>query len=93
MIISASVKPEVIESKNMVIGLAEQIELAIGSFGKWIFLIGFWGAVFSSMIGVWHGIPYLFADFYHEHKKIKISSDESLRQDSINKCNSRIKNS
>jgi Mn2+/Fe2+ NRAMP family transporter len=34
-----------------------------GSAGKWIFLIGFWGAVFSSMIGVWHGIPYLFADF------------------------------
>lgn len=78
MIISASVKPEVIESKNIVIGLADQIEFATGKFGKWIFLIGFWGAVFSSMIGVWHGIPFLFADFYHEHKQLKVSDDQSL---------------
>jgi hypothetical protein len=34
-----------------------------GSTGKWIFLIGFWGAVFSSMLGVWSGIPYIFHEF------------------------------
>ncbi|MCZ7646012.1 MAG: Nramp family divalent metal transporter [Planctomycetota bacterium] len=28
-----------------------------------IFLLGFWGAVFSSLLGVWQGVPYLFADF------------------------------
>ena len=28
-----------------------------------IFLIGFWGAVFSSLLGVWQSIPYLFVDF------------------------------
>ncbi len=28
-----------------------------------MFLVGFWGAVFSSLLGVWQGVPYLFADF------------------------------
>jgi Mn2+/Fe2+ NRAMP family transporter len=43
--------------------LAEQLELVLGPSGKWIFLLGFWGAVFSSLIGVWQSAPYLFADF------------------------------
>jgi len=34
-----------------------------GIYGKWIFLIGFWGAVFSSMLGVWNGVPYIFDEF------------------------------
>jgi Mn2+/Fe2+ NRAMP family transporter len=28
-----------------------------------VFLIGVWGAVFTSTLGVWNGVPYLFADF------------------------------
>ena len=43
--------------------LAEQLAQIIGPTGRWIFLIGFWGAVFSSLLGVWQSIPYLFADF------------------------------
>jgi hypothetical protein len=43
--------------------LAEQLAQIIGPAGSWIFLIGFWGAVFSSLLGVWQSIPYLFADF------------------------------
>jgi Mn2+/Fe2+ NRAMP family transporter len=43
--------------------LAEQLQLVLGPTGKWIFLLGFWGAVFSSLIGVWQSAPYLFADF------------------------------
>ena len=35
----------------------------IGAPGKWIFLIGFWAAVASSLLGVWQSLPYLFADF------------------------------
>ena len=77
MIIAGAIKPEVIESKNMVVALAEQIELVLGSTMKWIFLIGFWGAVFSSMIGVWHGVPYLFADYYNQYKKLNIK-DQNL---------------
>ncbi len=43
--------------------LATQLEVALGPAGKWIFLAGFWGAVFSSLLGVWQSVPYIFADF------------------------------
>ena len=51
------------EGAKMAIILAEQVELAAGPAGRWIFLTGFWGAVFSSLLGVWQSVPYLFADF------------------------------
>jgi Mn2+/Fe2+ NRAMP family transporter len=28
-----------------------------------VFLLGVWGAVFTSTLGVWNGVPYLFADY------------------------------
>jgi len=43
--------------------LAEQLALVLGPWGKWMFLVGFWGAVFSSLLGVWQSAPYLFADY------------------------------
>lgn len=43
--------------------MGERLEEAVGPAGKWVFLIGFWGAVFSSLLGVWQSIPYMFADF------------------------------
>jgi Mn2+/Fe2+ NRAMP family transporter len=42
--------------------LAGQLALTLGPAGKWIFLSGFWAAVFTSVLGVWQGVPYLFAD-------------------------------
>jgi len=45
-------------------------EGASGRFGETIaaiargtFLVGLWAAVFTSTLGVWQGVPYLFADF------------------------------
>ncbi len=43
--------------------LARQLELTLGSGAKILFLLGFWSAVFSSLLGVWQGVPYIFADF------------------------------
>jgi Mn2+/Fe2+ NRAMP family transporter len=43
--------------------LADQLGASLGPTGRWIFLIGFWAAVFSAMLGVWQSIPYLFTDF------------------------------
>jgi Mn2+/Fe2+ NRAMP family transporter len=43
--------------------LADQLMTALGPPGKWIFLVGFWAAVFSALLGVWQSLPYLFADF------------------------------
>jgi Mn2+/Fe2+ NRAMP family transporter len=69
MIISAGVKAEIMSGSKMVIGLAERLGSIIGTTGKWIFLLGFWGAVFSSMIGVWQGVPYLFTDSVKAYKR------------------------
>lgn len=43
--------------------LAGQLEQSLGRAGYWIFLLGFWSAVFSALLGVWQSLPYLFADF------------------------------
>ncbi|WP_234397019.1 Nramp family divalent metal transporter [Bacillus massiliglaciei] len=44
---------------------------------RYLFLVGFWSASFTSVLGVWNGVPYLFADFIRtvRHKKV---SDEQL---------------
>ena len=49
---------------RLVVDLAEQLETTLGSTAKWAFLVGAWGAVFSSLLGVWQSVPYLFADFW-----------------------------
>ncbi|WP_152053193.1 Nramp family divalent metal transporter [Tautonia marina] len=43
--------------------LADQLQEAAGPVARLVFLVGFWGAVFSSLLGVWQSAPYLFADF------------------------------
>jgi hypothetical protein len=47
----------------LIVNLSERLEATLGEFGKWAFLVGAWGAIFSSMLGVWQSVPYLFADF------------------------------
>ena len=67
MIISAGVSPDAITGPGMALEIAGQLEDVVGPFGKWCFLVGFWCAVFSSMLGVWQGVPYLFADFVQQY--------------------------
>ncbi len=62
VVVAAGVRPEVATGSGMVLGLAERVGAAVGPVGRWSFLLGFWGAVFSSMLGVWQGVPYIFAD-------------------------------
>lgn len=58
---------------NVALDIAEQLAQALGPAGKWAFLLGFWGAVFSSLLGVWQSIPYLFADFWSLRSGVKLS--------------------
>lgn len=48
---------------DLPIQMAHLLQAEIGSWGYWIFLAGFWGAVFSSLLGAWQSVPYMFADF------------------------------
>lgn len=47
---------------SLLIRLSQQLVGPLGETGKWLFLVGAFGAVFSSLLGVWQAVPYLFAD-------------------------------
>ena len=47
---------------GLLVTLSSRLEEVMGPAGKWLFLVGTLGAVFSSLLGVWQCVPYLFAD-------------------------------
>ena len=50
---------------GLLVDLSRRLSDRLGSFGpaaRWAFLVGAWGAIFSSLLGVWQSVPYLFAD-------------------------------
>jgi Mn2+/Fe2+ NRAMP family transporter len=47
---------------ELLVTLSMRLEEVLGPVGKWLFLAGTLGAVFSSLLGVWQCVPYLFAD-------------------------------
>lgn len=53
------------EGPRLCLLLADRIGEETGPVGRAVFLAGFWGAAFSSVVGVWHGVPFLFDDWFH----------------------------
>jgi hypothetical protein len=51
------------QGNQLALLLADQLAASLGPGGRWIFLAGFWAAVFSALLGVWQSLPYLFSDF------------------------------
>ena len=47
---------------TLLVMLSSRLEEVMGPAGKWLFLVGAFGAVFSSLLGVWQSVPYLFSD-------------------------------
>lgn len=45
------------------VDLADVLGERYGTFMTYFFLIGFWAASFSSILGVWNGVSLMFADF------------------------------
>ena len=43
---------------------------------RWLFLIGFWAASFTSLLGVWNGVSYLYADFVRTVRKSNVANEE-----------------
>lgn len=43
--------------------LADMLGDEFGTPMRWMFLVAFWSAAYTSLLGVWNGVPYLFADF------------------------------
>jgi len=53
---------------TLVVDLADRIGERTHPAARHVFLAGAWAAVFSSLLGVWQAVPYLFADFWHLHR-------------------------
>ncbi|MBK1877578.1 Nramp family divalent metal transporter [Pelagicoccus mobilis] len=71
IIIAASAQPGDASGSALILALSERLGEILGPVGKGAFLIGFWCAVFSSLLGVWQGVPYLFSNYMHEIGKDK----------------------
>ena len=67
----------------MVLGVADMVGDIMGPLGAFIFKLGFWGVVFSSMITVWSGVPYIFSDFIHRQRKIVVEGDSAIHTTSL----------
>ena len=64
MIMAAQVlhpAPDITQKRDLLIRLADALRHRVGEGGYWLFALGFWGGVFSSILGVLSGIPYLFS--------------------------------
>jgi len=52
-----------IKGASGVLQMATMLEHNLGLTGKYIFIVGFWAAVITSVLGVWQSIPYIFCDY------------------------------
>ena len=50
--------------ETMMVLIADRLGEILGRPFKYVFLLGAWGAVITSLLGVWQAAPYLFADFW-----------------------------
>ena len=57
-------------------GANQRFGETIAQIARSTFLIGLWAAVFTSTLGVWQGVPYLFADFTQHLRRKSSRVDE-----------------
>jgi Mn2+/Fe2+ NRAMP family transporter len=64
VVIGSNINIENESSAKLIITLAEKLKEIIGNTGSILFMLGAWAAVFTSLLGVWQSVPYMFADFW-----------------------------
>ncbi|MQA93607.1 MAG: divalent metal cation transporter [Streptosporangiales bacterium] len=52
-----------IDGSEGMAALADPFGERFGSVARWLFLIGFFSTTFSSVVGAWNGMSFLFADY------------------------------
>ena len=60
---------------SLLVDLSARLEQSLGPIGRLAFLVGATGAVFSSLLGVWQAVPYLFADTWQQLREPGRRSD------------------
>ncbi len=61
IIVGANIQVEG-EGTQLLVRLSDRLGHEFGEWGRVLFLVGTFGTVFSSLLGVWQAVPYLFAD-------------------------------
>jgi Mn2+/Fe2+ NRAMP family transporter len=69
---------------TLIVDLANRLEQPLGQTGQLLFLIGAWAAIFSSLIGVWQAVPYLFADFWQLFREGRDLNPDSFEPKPVN---------
>jgi Mn2+/Fe2+ NRAMP family transporter len=59
-----------ISDEQGLVALSDPLAERFGVVAKWLFLIGFWSAVTSSILGAWNGAAYLFADYVRTVRRV-----------------------
>lgn len=54
----------------LAIGLANRIGEAMGPAGRFAFLVGAFCAAFTSVLGVWQAVPYIYADLWNARNRL-----------------------
>jgi Mn2+/Fe2+ NRAMP family transporter len=61
---------------GLVVSLADALAGPLGTAGRWAFLIGAFGAFFSSLLGVWQAVPCIFADYWRLTRRDRRLGDD-----------------
>jgi hypothetical protein len=64
----------VAEGDQGLLDLGDILDERYGGVASTIFLVGFWSAAMSSLIGVWNGVSLMFADFVGHARKLPADS-------------------
>ncbi len=51
-------------SAGVLLRVSDELGAALGPLARWAFIVGAFCAVFSSVLGVWQAVPYLYADLW-----------------------------
>jgi Mn2+/Fe2+ NRAMP family transporter len=64
---------------GLILTIGQHLSDHVGDWAGLFFLIGAWGAIFSSLLGVWQCVPILFTDWYAHSKKSELTPSARAR--------------
>jgi len=60
-------------SAGVLLRVGDELGSALGPPARWAFIVGAFCAVFSSVLGVWQAVPYLYADLWRMRSRAQIA--------------------
>ncbi|MFZ3559532.1 MULTISPECIES: Nramp family divalent metal transporter [unclassified Streptomyces] len=66
------------EGDKGLVDLSRILEIQYGTATAKLFLVGFFATSFTSLIGVWHGVSLMFADFVERYRLSRVVTGEEV---------------